>query len=308
MQRLVIGTRGSALALAQTNMVADQLRKRWPDIEFDIKIIATTGDKNRASLQSMAKTGEKGFWIKEIQEALLDGSVDIAVHSLKDLPTEPTAGLDVAAIPKRADVRDVLVALPELGISSLDDLPKGAKVGTSSVRRRAFLLAARPDLEIVPIRGNIETRMQALENGLHAVVLAAAGLERTAQTNRISLHLPPEVMLPAPAQGALALEVKLNSQAADVAYALNHAPTDDQITAERAFLSGMGAGCLAPVGALATIKKSTLELEAWVASTDGTVLHKGSIVGDREECAELGAELAADMLSRGGRELVEAAR
>lgn len=308
MRTVTVGTRGSTLALSQTRWAVERLKEQWPETEFRIQTITTKGDKNRASLQSMAKAGDKGFWIKEIQDALLSSSIDIAVHSLKDLPTEQTEGLEIAAIPKRADARDVLVGAE--GFKALAELPQGARIGTSSVRRRAFLQAFRPDLQIIPVRGNIETRMAAVAtDDFDAVILAGAGLIRTEQRHRIDEFISPEILLPAPGQGALALEVRADDDLmAEVAYAINDAVTDDRITAEREFLAGLGAGCLAPVGAFAAVKGDTLTLEGWVGAADGSKVIRATISGERAECADLGAELAEDMLAQGAEELIERAK
>ncbi len=308
MRTVTVGTRGSTLALSQTRWAVERLKEQWPETEFRIQTITTKGDKNRASLQSMAKAGDKGFWIKEIQDALLSSSIDIAVHSLKDLPTEQTEGLEIAAIPKRADARDVLVGAE--GFKALAELPQGARIGTSSVRRRAFLQAFRPDLQIIPVRGNIETRMATVAtDDFDAVILAGAGLIRTEQRHRIDEFISPEILLPAPGQGALALEVRADDDLmAEVAYAINDAVTDDRITAEREFLAGLGAGCLAPVGAFAAVKGDTLTLEGWVGAADGSKVIRATISGERAECADLGAELAEDMLAQGAEELIERAK
>ncbi|ADY25359.1 Porphobilinogen deaminase [Deinococcus proteolyticus MRP] len=308
MRTVTVGTRGSTLALSQTRWVVERLKEQWPETEFRIQTITTKGDKNRASLQSMAKAGDKGFWIKEIQDALLAKSIDIAVHSLKDLPTEQTEGLDIASIPKRADARDVLVGAE--GFKSLADLPQGARIGTSSVRRRAFLKAFRPDLQVIPVRGNIETRMAAVaSDDYDAVILAGAGLIRTDQRHRADEFVSTDILLPAPGQGALALEVRADDDLiAEVAYAINDAVTDDRITAEREFLAGLGAGCLAPVGAFATVKGDLLTLEGWVGAVDGSEVIKATTSGDASECADLGAELAEDMLSQGAQRLIEMAK
>lgn len=308
MRTVTVGTRGSTLALSQTRWVVERLKEQWPETEFRIQTITTKGDKNRASLQSMAKAGDKGFWIKEIQDALLAKSIDIAVHSLKDLPTEQTGGLEIAAIPKRADARDVLVGAE--GFKSLAALPEGARIGTSSVRRRAFLKAFRPDLQVIPVRGNIETRMAAVAtDDYDAVILAGAGLIRTDQRHRADEFVPTDILLPAPGQGALALEVRADDDLiAEVAYAINDAVTDDRVTAEREFLAGLGAGCLAPVGAFATVKGDLLTLEGWVGAVDGSKVISATTTGERSECADLGAELAEDMLAQGALGLIEAAR
>ncbi|MFC6591964.1 hydroxymethylbilane synthase [Deinococcus lacus] len=308
MRMVTVGTRGSTLALAQTRWVVSRLKEEWPETEFRIQTITTQGDRDRASLQAMAKQGDKGFWIKEIQEALRARRIDIAVHSLKDLPTEQPADLEIGAIPKRVDARDVLIARE--GFKSLLEMPAGARIGTSSVRRRAFLKAVRPDLEILPVRGNIETRMGAIASpDYDAVILAAAGLIRTEQRHRIDQFLEPDLLLPAPGQGALALEVRADDDLNnEVVYAINDRVTDDRVTAEREFLAGLGAGCLAPVGAHATVKGDTLTLEGWVGAVDGTKVIKATTSGDVSECADLGAELAQDMLGQGAAALIEAAR
>ncbi|MEF2276986.1 hydroxymethylbilane synthase [Deinococcus sp. YIM 134068] len=307
MRTVTIGTRGSNLALAQTRWVVARLKEEWPDTDFRIQTISTGGDRNRASLEAMAQRGDKGFWVKEIEEALLGKRIDIAVHSLKDLPTEQPEGLEISSIPRRVDARDVLIG--KEGSKRLADLPPGARVGTSSVRRKAFLRASRPDLEIVNLRGNIDTRLAALGTpDYDAIILAAAGLIRTEQRHRIDEFIEPDVLLPAPGQGALALETRADDDLnIEVAYAIHDHGTDDRITAEREFLAGLGAGCLAPVGAHATVKGGVLTLEGWVGALDGSHVIRATTSGDPAECADLGAELAADMLGQGARDLIEAA-
>ena len=305
---VTVGTRGSTLALAQTRWVVSRLKEEWPETEFRIQTISTGGDKNRGSLAQLAQKGDKGFWVKEIEDALLQKRVDIAVHSLKDLPTEQPEGLEVASIPKRVDARDALIGRE--GMKKLADLPPGARIGTSSVRRKAFLNAYRPDLVVKELRGNIDTRLAALGSGDYdAIILAAAGLIRTEQRHRIDEFVEPDLMLPAPGQGALALEVRAEDDlCVEVAYAIHDHATDDRITAEREFLAGLGAGCSAPVGAYAVIQGGLLTLEGWVGALDGGQVMRATTQGDPSECAELGAELAADLLERGAQELVEAAR
>ncbi|MFC3832449.1 MULTISPECIES: hydroxymethylbilane synthase [Deinococcus] len=307
MRTVTVGTRGSTLALAQTRWVVARLKEEWPDTDFRIQTISTKGDQQRVSLATMARQGDKGFWVKEIEDALLGGRIDIAVHSLKDLPTEQPEGLEVSSIPKRVDARDILVG--KEGMKQLAALPQGARVGTSSVRRRAFLNAYRPDLQIVNLRGNIDTRLAALAGDEYdAVVLAAAGLIRTEMRHRIDEFIEPDILLPAPGQGALALETRADDDLnIEVAYAIHDHATDDRITAEREFLAGLGAGCMAPVGAHATIKGGILTLEGWVGALDGRKVIRGTTQGDAAECADLGAELAQDMLGQGARDLVDAA-
>ncbi len=307
MRSIAVGTRGSALALAQTRMVVAQLKEEWPETDFKIVTVSTHGDRDRGNLNSLAK-GNKGLWVKEIEDALLASRIDIAVHSLKDLPTEQPEGLEVASIPKRVDARDVLIGRE--GLKRLADLPQGARVGTSSARRKAFLRALRPDLDLRDLRGNVDTRIAAVSGGEYdAVILAAAGLIRLELRHRIDEFIEPDIMLPAPGQGALALEVRSDDDLAnEVAYAINDRTTDDRVTAEREFLAGLGAGCVAPVGAHATIKNGVLTLEGWVAALDGSEVIRATTQGDAAECADLGAELAQDMLTRGARELVDATR
>ncbi|GGJ49029.1 hydroxymethylbilane synthase [Deinococcus roseus] len=300
MRQIVVGTRGSALALAQTRQIVARLKEEWPEIEFRIQTITTRGDKEQGALK-----GDKGFFTKEIEEALLASRIDIAVHSLKDLPTENPEGLEIASIPRRVDARDALVG--RSGMKSLKDLPQGAVVGTSSTRRKALLKAYRPDLELRDLRGNVDTRLAALGRGEYdAIVLAAAGLIRMDLRNRIDEFLDVGILLPAPGQGALALQTRADDDLViETAYSINDADTDDRITAERSFLHAIGMGCMAPVGALATIEKGALKLEGAIAAPDGSTVIRASIEGDPEECEALGEELAEGMLQQGARELVK---
>ncbi|MGY2895130.1 hydroxymethylbilane synthase [Deinococcus sp. UYEF24] len=308
MRSITVGTRGSSLALAQTRWVVARLKEEWPDTDFRIQTISTKGDRSQESLSSMAAKGDKGFWVKEIEDALLSSRIDIAVHSLKDLPTVQPEGLEVASIPQRVDARDVLIG--KEGMKRLAELPAGARIGTSSVRRKAFLRAYRPDLNILDLRGNIDTRLGALSSGDYdAIILAAAGLIRLELRPRIDEFLEADVMLAAPGQGALALETRSEDDlSVEVAYAIHDRNTDDRITAEREFLAGLGAGCMAPVGAHATIKGGVVTLEGWVGAVDGSQVIRATTSGDVAECADLGAELAQDMLAQGAAALIEAAR
>ena len=308
MRSITVGTRGSTLALAQTRWVVARLKEEWPDTDFRIQTISTKGDRSQESLSSMAARGDKGFWVKEIEDALLSSRIDIAVHSLKDLPTVQPEGLEVASIPQRVDARDVLIG--KEGMKRLAELPPGARIGTSSVRRKAFLRAYRPDLNILDLRGNIDTRLGALSSGDYdAIILAAAGLIRLELRPRIDEFLEPDVMLAAPGQGALALETRSEDDlSVEVAYAIHDRNTDDRITAEREFLAGLGAGCMAPVGAHATIRNGVVTLEGWVGAVDGSQVIRATTSGDVAECADLGAELAQDMLAQGAAALIEAAR
>ncbi|MGQ9692396.1 MAG: hydroxymethylbilane synthase [Thermaceae bacterium] len=297
MRVIVVGSRGSTLALTQTRFVVERLKESWPETEFKIKTIKTRGDEG-------ASPKEQNIFVKELEEALLRREIDIAVHSLKDLPTELPKGLKLASVPKRVDPRDALVGRTA---KRLEDLPKGAVVGTGSVRRKAQLLAYRPDLMVKDLRGNVDTRLAALGNGeFDAIILAAAGLIRLELRNRIDQLLDPEVLLPAPGQGALALEVRQGDDLAEeLAYSLHDPISFARIQAERAFLRGLGAGCLAPVGALAQVlEDGTLRLEGILLSEDGKAYVRAEIEGAPEEAEELGLELAQDVLVQGGRELL----
>lgn len=307
MRSITVGTRGSTLALAQTRWVVARLKEEWPETDFRIQTISTKGDRSQGNLSALARSNQ-GLWVKEIEDALLASRIDIAVHSLKDLPTSQPEGLEISSIPQRVDPRDVLVGRE--GMKRLTELPAGARIGTSSVRRRAFLAAYRPDLVVRDLRGNIDTRLAALGSGDYdAVVLAAAGLIRAELRHRIDEFLEPDILLPAPGQGALALETRSDDDlSVEVAYAIHDRLTDDRVTAEREFLAGLGAGCVAPVGAHATVKGEVLTLEGWVGAEDGSRLIRGTSSGDASECADIGAELAQDMLKQGAAALVEAAR
>ena len=307
-----IATRGSALALAQANMVLAQCRAAFPDESFELNIIKTTGDKlQTASLAS--GNLPKGLFTKEIEEALLDGSGDLAVHSLKDLPTELPAGLKLGAVSTRADVRDVLVrraADTADGQSPIANLPPGATVATSSTRRRAQLLHARPDLKIVEIRGNVGTRLRKLaeQTELDAIVLAAAGLERlhfsTAGSTQLSgaevpagliaTPIPVDEMLPCVGQAALGIEIREDdARVARIVAALNDPITQACVTAERAFLRGMGGGCQLAVGAVAELRGGQLRLRA--ISFLGVNPRHGECSGAMSEAAMLGESLAREL-------------
>src|SRR5882762_961375 len=254
---LVIGSRGSPLALWQARWI--QARLAALGFESRIEIIKTTGD--RVTEVPLGSVGGKGLFTKEIEEALLARQVDLAVHSLKDLPTEIPAGLEITAIPEREDPRDAMVG------RTIEELRQGAKVGTSSLRRSAQLRRLRPDLNIESIRGNVDTRLRKLDEGQYtAIVLAAAGLTRLGWANRIAESLPPEVMCPAVGQGALAIETRVGES---ICQALDHAATRAAVTAERAVLRSLGGGCLTPIGAHARVEQERLRLMAIVISTDG---------------------------------------
>jgi hydroxymethylbilane synthase len=295
---ITIGSRGSQLALWQAHWVERRLQELGAEVR--IEIIKTTGDKIQDV--PLAKVGTKGLFTKEIEEALLAQAVDVAVHSLKDMPTELPQGLVLQAIPEREDVRDALIG------RNLASLPRGARVGTSSLRRAAQLRAARPDLVIESIRGNLDTRLRKLDEGQYdAIVLAAAGLRRLGWAERITELLPVDIICPAVGQGALAVETRDDQgQGATLARKLDHTPSRQAVTAERAVLGAMGGGCQVPIGAYAFIGNGQLHLNAIVISPDGTTLVTGRRSGSPEDAASLGADLAAELLSSGARAILDA--
>jgi hydroxymethylbilane synthase len=287
--KIVVGTRGSALAQWQTNYVIAALKRRAPDLQIEMRLIKTTGDQDQT--RSLADLGGLGVFTKEIENALRAHAIDLAVHSLKDLPTDTAVGLTIAAIPVRADPRDCLVSRHGVG---LRQLPHGARIGTSSARRTAQLLALRPDAQIVPLRGNVDTRLRKAQTEAYdAVVLAAAGITRLGRANEITEYLSLDDFLPDPGQGALAIEIRAEDQdLAALVAPLDHAPTRAAVTAERAFLRARGGGCRMPIGAFAELRDGQLHLRGIIASDDGTQISRGEISGDVERAEELGAELA----------------
>ncbi len=301
---LKIGARGSPLSLAQTGLVARALEEANPGLRTEILPIKTTGDKMLYA--SLSALGGKGLFVKEIEEALQAGEIDLAVHSAKDLPSELPDGLGLGAVPKRADFRDVLVGREMGGLTSL---PKGARVGTSGLRRRSQLLAARPDLVIEPIRGNVDTRLKKVRDEYDATLLAAAGLARLGLEPDNAVWLPPEIMLPAAGQGTLALEIRLDDlRTAELTRPLSHRPTALALAAERGFLHRLGSGCQLPVAVLAQQVEQTMVLEGLIASLDGrrVVRAKKTVELDSTEAAaNFGKLLATELLGRGGEEIMK---
>lgn len=292
--KIVVGTRGSKLALVQTNWVVEELKESNPGIEFEIKIIKTKGDL--VTHLPLHKIGDKGLFTKEIEQQLLDKEIDLAIHSMKDMPSILPKGLKFASIPKRQDPRDVLVL--KNGYSSIDDLPKGAKIGTGSKRRTYQLLKYRPDLEIVPIRGNIDTRIRKIEEeNLHGVVLAAAGLIRAGFENCISYFIPTDIMVPAPAQGALAIEIRENDLfIEDIVSHIKDEITEIQVAAERGFLTGVNGSCHIPMGAYCEIKGENIILTGLYGDENGKKLVIKSLEGKIEDASSLGFKLADNVL------------
>jgi hydroxymethylbilane synthase len=295
---LTIGSRGSQLALWQAHWIQARLEKLGQDSR--IEIIKTTGDK--ITDVALSEVGSKGLFTKEIEEALLAGAIDLAVHSLKDMPTDLPAGLTLAAIPEREDPRDALIG------RALEDLPQGARVGTGSLRRSAQLRARRPDLRMEDIRGNVDTRLRKLDEGRYdAIVLALAGLRRLGLENRVTEIFNPGIMCPAVGQGALAVETRDdNGHAFQIAQRLEHPETRAAITAERAVLASLGGGCQAPMGAYAYVNDATLYVIALVISPDGSRKIRHAKHGSVADAAELGHALAELLLAEGGKQILEA--
>lgn len=288
--KIVVGTRGSKLAVTQTNWVIDRLKEKNPSVEFEVKIIKTKGDIIQHV--SLDKIGDKGLFVKEIEQQLLDGGIDMAVHSMKDMPSSLPEGLKFASIPKREDPRDVLI-LKE-GYNSLEDLPKGATIGTGSKRRKYQLLNHRPDLNIVPIRGNVDTRIRKIvDENLDGVVLAASGILRVGLEEKISYYLPTDIVVPAPAQGALAIEIRKNEPKIDeVINSLKDEITEIQVAAERGFLDGVNGSCHIPMGAYCKVDGEIINLTGLYGDEEGKALVIKSMEGSVHAPRELGIELA----------------
>jgi len=304
--RIVIGSRGSKLALVQAQLVRNQLSLLQPDCDIALEIIKTTGD---VKTDPLAVIGGKGVFTKELEEALLDRRVDVAVHSLKDLPTLVPVGLRLAAICEREDPHDALVLRKETrgDFSSLTDLGAGAVVGTSSPRRLAQLKNIRPDLRINDLRGNVDTRLRKLDEGQYdALVLAAAGLRRLGLKDRISVVIPTEEMLPAVGQGAIGIQTRDNDPAIQESVAgLDHKETSAACRAERALLRELGGGCQLPIAAHGTVAELKLTLDGLVASRDGKRIVRDQISGSIEDSEQLGRELSERLLHAGARELLD---
>ena len=298
MARLRIGSRGSQLALWQANHITALLQERGHQVELEI--IKTTGDK--ITDVALAKVGTKGMFTKEIEEALAEGRIDLAVHSLKDLPTELSSGFEIAAVTKRENPRDVFCSRK---YDSVEALPQRARVGTSSLRRQAQLKAIRPDLEIYPLRGNVDTRLRKLEAGEYdAVVLAAAGLNRLGKTQLVKQIIPAELMCPAAGQGALGIEIRAgDSETRKHLAFLDDAAARSTTACERALLNKLGGGCQVPIGAFAEIRNGRLHLEAIVADPDGTKVLRES--RDGSDPVQLGESVGDALLQRGGDAILE---
>ena len=299
---ITIGTRGSQLALWQANWVKQAINSHHADLTIELAIIKTKGDKILDV--PLAKVGGKGLFVKEIEEALLDGRIDLAVHSMKDMPADIPGGLCIGAIPEREEPRDVLITRNRL---PLDELRRGARVGTSSLRRSAQLLRARPDITIVPLRGNLDTRLKKLESeSMDAIVLAAAGVRRLGLADRITQIIDGSVMLPAVGQGALCIEVRENdSRIAPLVAVLDHLTTRQVVMGERAFLNRLEGGCQVPIAGHGYIDEKGYSLTGLVCDVDGSHQIKQSQTGPETRSEQIGIELAEALLAMGAGEILE---
>ena len=301
---IIIGTRGSKLALWQANYIQAMLEEK-ANVKSELKIIKTKGDKILDV--ALSKLGDKGLFVKEIENALLDESVDIAVHSMKDLPTELPEGLEIMASPPREDNRDAFVSLE---YNSVDELEKGAVVGSSSLRRKAQLLAMRPDVEVKEIRGNVDTRLKKLESGEYqAILMAYAGLKRLGFTEHVKQIFEQSEMLPAVGQGAIAIEARSDDE--DVRQALNKLNDEKTllvVRAERALMKELEGGCQVPIGANAQVENGTIHIEALVASINGEKIVKDEASGSEEQPEKVGIQVADKLRAKGAEEILDKIR
>jgi hydroxymethylbilane synthase len=304
-REIIVGTRDSALAMWQTNWVVKNLARLNPEYSFRIVSMKTQGDKILDV--ALAKIGDKGLFTKELEVAMIDREIDMAVHSMKDLPTVLPEGLIIGAICERVDPRDVVISRNGL---SLEQLPQGAKVGTSSLRRCAQLLNFRPDISLEPLRGNLNTRMAKLEReNMDAIILAAAGIERLGWKDRITERLSTDICLPAVGQGSIGIEVRSDDlEVLKAVQMLNHFPSNAAITAERALLKKLEGGCQVPIGALGTVEGDELTLKGLVAGLDGKRIIRSSIKGPAAEAAKLGEKLAQQLIELGADKILKTVR
>ena len=296
-----IGTRGSKLALWQANWVKSSLELKHPFLSIELEIIKTKGDKILDV--PLSKVGGKGLFVKEIEEALIDGRIDLAVHSMKDMPGDIPDGLCIGAIPEREIPQDVLISRHK---KPLLELAHGAKIGTSSLRRKSQLLHTRPDLVVLPLRGNLDTRLNKLETeNLDAIVLAAAGVKRLGLESRITEYLDENIMLPAVGQGALCIEVRENDPVVEpIVASLEHPHTRTVILGERAFLNRLEGGCQVPIAAYGKIDKNIFTLAGLVATVDGKTLFKETLTGPEDSSESIGIKLAERLISMGAEEII----
>ncbi|MDI6744622.1 MAG: hydroxymethylbilane synthase [Thermodesulfovibrionales bacterium] len=307
-KKVIIGTRGSRLALWQAEWVKSELLKLNPDLIIELNKIKTTGDKILDV--PLAKVGGKGLFVKEIEEALLRGEADLAVHSMKDVPTDFPKGLYLAVICKREDPRDAFISQVQSSkfkVQSFRELPKGATVGTSSLRRSCQLLSIRPDLKIEQLRGNLDTRLRKLDEGqFDAIILAAAGVKRLGWAERITEMLEPDISLPAIGQGAIGIECRADDEFINKLISpLNHPETSVCVRAERACLKKLEGGCQVPIAAYATLNSDKLSMNGLVGSISGDRIIKSHVEGDPEDAESLGLKLAEALLSKGAKEILD---
>jgi len=306
--KIIIATRGSKLALWQAEWIKSELEQRNPDITIELNIIKTTGDKILDV--PLAQVGGKGLFVKEIEEAMLKGEADLAVHSMKDVPTELPDELHLSTITKREDPRDAFLTQiqdSKFKIQNIESLPQGAKVGTSSLRRICQLLSIRPDLNITHLRGNVDTRIRKLDEGeFDAIILATAGVKRLGHEDRITEKIPTDISLPAIGQGAVGIECRVDDEFTNsILKALDHYETSVCVRAERAFLKKLEGGCQVPIAAYAQLKNGEIVMEGLVGSIDGTTLLKESLTGKPEDAEKLGTTLAEKLLSKGAKEILD---
>ena len=301
-QKIVIGSRGSQLALWQANWVKSELERLHSNADIDIRIIATSGDKIQDV--PLSKIGGKGLFVKEIEEALLANEIDLAVHSMKDVPMELPTELGISVITKRENPLDALISKNG---EKLADLPQGATIGTSSLRRSSQLLKYRDDFKIHPLRGNVDTRLRKVEEGKYdAILLASAGLNRLGWANRITEVISHDILLPAMGQGALGIETRLDDMMIyDFISTLNHEQTYYAVSAERSLVSRLDGGCQVPIGAYARVEKGLITLKGLVASLDGEVIYKLENVGPVDDAINIGQELGSKLLKMGANEILE---
>ncbi|MDZ4246468.1 MAG: hydroxymethylbilane synthase [Dehalococcoidia bacterium] len=300
--KFIAGSRGSRLALIQTRAIIDLLQKACPRCTFTIRVVKTEGDKERSA--PLAQMGGQGVFVKELEEQLLSGSIDLAVHSLKDMPVQLQKGLKIGAFPIREDARDVLITRSGVTLSGL---PSGSKIGTGSPRRAVQLRAVRPDLQIHGIRGNVDTRLKKMRSGeVDAIILAAAALHRMGWADQITEYLDPGICLPAVGQGSLAIEIRSREkELEDILLKINHIPTSQAVTAERALLAGLGGGCHAPIAAHARVEGQEVKIEGMVASANGSTILRGTETGPAASPADSGKKLADYFLKKGAAKLLE---
>jgi hydroxymethylbilane synthase len=298
-----IGTRGSKLAFAQSSMIGETIKEEYPEADIELVIIKTKGDKIIDS--PLSKIGGKGLFVKELEEALLENRVDIAVHSIKDVPAELPDGLCIPFFPEREDSSDAFLSVKH---EKLEDLPEGSKVGTGSLRRSSQLLNKRPGIEIIPIRGNVDTRINKVESGeLDAILLAASGLNRLGLSSKIKQLLPPLDFIPAVGQGSLGLEVRTDdAEIRKILEFLNHSETALAVRAERAFLNRLEGGCQVPIGAYAFIEGNRITIHGMVSELDGSRIIRDSLTGSCEEPEKAGEILAARLLDMGADKILAA--